>query len=410
MAGTSQATAQVLQTIRNEKVVSRAHIARVTGLSIATVSEKVETLLRQRLVIEVGRGTSSGGRRPQLVSFNRLAGYILAIDLGATSVDVGVTDLDTNIIASVEKDVDVAAGPEPVLCAIRDIANELLTSLGIDRERVVGIGMGVPGPVEFNTGMLSSPPIMPGWDRYPIRGFWVEEFDCPCYVDNDVNIMAIGEHTQGVGRGVENLIFVKVGTGIGAGIICNGSIYRGSQGCAGDLGHIDVGEDVLCWCGNTGCLEAIAGGQGIAWRAKQLAQEGRSAFLAEVLAEKGTLTAEDVGFAAAHTDAASVELIRESGTLIGRAVATMVSLFNPSLIVIGGGVARIGDSLLASIRQTVYHRSPPLATRELAIKNSSLRDQAGMIGAAAMTVEQLLLEPVANLATTRPAAARTLTG
>jgi predicted NBD/HSP70 family sugar kinase len=212
------------------------------------------------------------------------------------------------------------------------------------------------------------------------------------WADNDVNVMALGEHTAGIGKGVDNFVYVKVGTGIGAGVIVRGELHRGTQGCAGDIGHIQVpvdGRDVICRCGNIDCLEALAGGAALRRDAEDAARQGRSAFLSAALEEKGALDASDVARAAAHGDATSLEMIAGAGRHVGGVVSGIVNFFNPSLIVIGGGVARSGDLLLASIRETVYRRSLPLATRNLVVQRSRLGGHEGVIGAATMVTNEL---------------------
>jgi predicted NBD/HSP70 family sugar kinase len=233
---------------------------------------------------------------------------------------------------------------------------------------------------------------MPGWDGYPVRQRLSALHRVPVWVDNDANLMALGEGRFGVARGHSDMVFVKIGTGIGAGVISDGLLHRGSQGSAGDGGHIHVVEDpgVICRCGNVGCLEAVAGGGALGRQAERHARDGSSQWLAEALERKGTVTAEDVAEAAHRGDAISVELLQMSGRLVGRMLATVVSFFNPSLIVVGGGVAAAGDILLAAIREVVYGRSLPLATRDLLIKSSSLSSVAGVTGASAMVLDELL--------------------
>lgn len=232
---------------------------------------------------------------------------------------------------------------------------------------------------------------MPGWDRFPIRAAFTGDYAAPVFIDNDVNLMALGEHRGGVGRGVDNMLFVKVGTGIGGGIIADGRLYRGTHGCAGDIGHISVDpEGPICTCGNPGCLEAMAAAPAIVLEAERRAKEGLSPVLAKKLKERGELDAGAVGEAAAIGDYEALEIIRGSGRLIGRVLASLVSVLNPSLIVIGGGVAQIGHSFLAEIRSTVYQRSLPLATRNLPIVLSELEDAAGVTGASVMAAEGVL--------------------
>ena len=284
----------------------------------------------------------------------------------------------------------MAAGPLVILRQVEDLFDRLIASV---RPAGVpwGIGIGLPGPVEFGSGDPVSPPIMPGWDRYPVRERFTARHDVPVWVDNDVNIMALGEWRAGIARGHANVIFVKVGTGIGAGIISDGALHRGAQGSAGDIGHIRIPEasDILCRCGNTGCLEAVAGGAALGRDGEALAPTGRSAPLAAALDSIGRVTARDVTQAAQAGDPRALELLQGSGRRVGGVLAGLVNFFNPSLIVIGGAVANAGDAYLASIREVVYARSLPLATRDLLIRFSALGGLAGVTGAATMVLDQL---------------------
>jgi glucokinase-like ROK family protein len=236
---------------------------------------------------------------------------------------------------------------------------------------------------------------MPGWDSYPIRERFAQRFDAPVWVDNDVNVLALGEWRSGIAQGHDNVVVIKIGTGIGAGIISDGRLHRGAQGSAGDVGHIQVVDDtsVVCRCGNVGCLEALAGGAAIGRHGEAAALEGRSARLRAALDEHGTVTAEDVARAAAFGDPVAVELLQSAGRRVGHMLASVVNFFNPSLIIIGGGVAQSGDQLLAAIRETVYRRSLALATRDLLIQRSSLGLLGGVHGASALVVDQLFARP-----------------
>jgi predicted NBD/HSP70 family sugar kinase len=235
---------------------------------------------------------------------------------------------------------------------------------------------------------------MPDWEAYPIRDFVREAFPAAeVVVDNDANIMAFGELCAGVGR-VDNLILIKIGTGIGAGIVCNGQIYRGSSGCAGEVGHVCVDRDGLVCprCGNIGCLEAMAAGPAIADRAMEAAQTGKSTILADLLKEgRRSLTAMDVGAAAATGDRASIKIIQDSGRMIGEVLAGLVNFFNPKLILISGGVSNIGPQLLSSIRQAVLRRSHPRSTEDLRIEYSSLGPDAGIMGAIFLALENVFV-------------------
>ncbi|PXY23768.1 MULTISPECIES: ROK family protein [Prauserella] len=385
--------ATVLDLVRSGVARTRPEIGRHSGLGRTVVTQRVNQLTECGLLEEGALGPSSGGRAPRELRFRARAGLVLAAELGATSVGVGVTDLSGTVLAEREEAADIALGPDPVLERVEILFDELLAEIRAEHGDVAvwGIGIGLPGPVEFATGRPSAPPIMPGWDGYPVRDRLTARFGAPVWVDNEVNTMALGELRAGSAKGQRDILYVKIGTGIGAGLVSGGRLHRGSQGCAGDIGHAAVADEatVVCRCGNTGCLEAYAGGAALARDGLAAAQEGRSEFLAGVLESTGTVTAADVSRAAQSGDRTSVELLTRAGRLIGSLLATLVSFYNPALVIIGGGVAAAGDLLLAAVRESVYRRSLPLATRELRIARSTLSDRAGLVGAAFMVIDEL---------------------
>ena len=381
----------VLDAIRLGQASARPELVAHTGLGRAIVAQRVGELMDRGLITEGHVGPSTGGRPPRQLTFRADAGHVLVADLGATSIDVAVTTLDGRILGHHDEPAQIEAGPEHSLDRVDVLFEALLrTTEGIPGQ-LWGIGIGVPGPVEFQTGRPISPPIMPGWDGYPIRDRFAARYGAPVWVDNDVNVLALGEWRSGVAVGHENVVVIKIGTGIGAGIISGGRIHRGAQGSAGDVGHIGVTDDrtVICRCGNFGCLEALAGGAAIGRAGEAAAIEGRSARLRTAFDRHATISAEDVARAASFGDPFSVALLQATGHRIGTMLASVVNFFNPSLIVIGGGVANSPELLLAAIRETVYRRSLPLATRDLLIQRSSLGALAGVIGASAMVVDQL---------------------
>jgi glucokinase-like ROK family protein len=381
----------VLDEVRLGHSQSRSDLVAHTGLSRSIVAQRVAELLDRGLVVEGDPGPSTGGRPPRQLTFRADAGHVLVADLGATSIDVAVTTLDGRILGHHDEPASIADGPDVALDRVEELFGQLLATTRGLPGRIWGIGIGVPGPVEYRTGRPISPPIMPGWDGYPVRYRLASRYDAPVWVDNDVNVLALGEWRSGIAAGSDNVVVIKVGTGIGAGIIAEGRLHRGAQGSAGDVGHIQVSEDrdVVCRCGNIGCLEALAGGAAIARDGEAAAREGRSLRLREALDRRGTVTAEDVARAASYGDPVAVELLQAAGRRIGAMLAGVVNFFNPSLVVIGGGVAQSGDVLLAAIREAVYARSLPLATRDLLIRRSSLGGLAGVIGASSMVVDQL---------------------
>jgi glucokinase-like ROK family protein len=380
----------LLDLIRFSRANTRPELARITGLGRTVVTQRVSALIEAGLVTEGAHVGSTVGRPSRRLEFRADAGRLLVAELGATAIHAAVTDLAGDIRGRRHQGIEIAAGPEVVLSALEAMFDSLLAE--DDGPEVWGVGVGLPGPVEFSTGSPVSPPIMPGWDRFPVRARLSDRFGAPTWIDNDVNMLAMGELRRGLAIGVCDAIFVKIGSGIGAGLISDGHLHRGAQGAAGDIGHVQVLDDThhLCRCGKLGCLEAVAGGHAIALAGRDAAASGASPYLARLHESGVAITARDVAEAASHGDLVSNELLTESGRLIGQTIAATVNFFNPSLVIIGGGVASSGDGFVAAIRQSIYQRSLPLATRDLRIVRSELGDLAGIYGAAALVGDQIL--------------------
>jgi glucokinase-like ROK family protein len=375
----SRQQSRLLALLRDEGPMSRVALGERLDLPRAKLTGELTRLVDTGLVEIGGPAASRGGRRSTLVHLADDLRFIAA-DVGATSINVAVTDGRCEVMAIESEDCEVRLGPTPVLGRVVDLASRVLQKAP---GRVMGAGIGLPGPVSFRDGMPVAPPIMPGWDRYPVRDELAGKWDCPVTVDNDVNVMALGERHAGVARSLDDLIFVKVGTGIGCGIVLGGKVYRGVAGTAGDIGHIRLDDyGPACACGEVGCLEAYFGGSALARDALTLARSGRSSMLAEKLTDRGKLSAQDVGEAATAGDFAAANLVREGGRRLGHVVASLVSFLNPGMVVIGGGVSRLGHPLLAEVRSSVYRRSLPLATGNLPIVLSELGEIAGVTGAA----------------------------
>lgn len=385
-----ETVALVLSGVRSGGIRTRPDLVRQLGLGRNVVSQRVAQLLDLGLLQEGPMAPSTGGRPSRELRFRAGGGCLLVAELGAVHLHVGLTDLDGRLLAQRSEPLDVALGPETTLQRLEALFDELLR----DRTAAAplwGVGVGLPGPVEFSRGRPIAPPIMPGWDDYPVRDRLAERYAAPAWVDNDVNVLALGELRAGIGRGESDLLYVKVGTGIGAGLISGGRLHRGAQGAAGDIGHVSVLDDdsVLCRCGNTGCLEAVAGGFALARDGLAAARAGRSRLLAESLEGSGTVTAQDVTVAAAHGDQVCLAMLSRSGRLVGRTLATLVNFYNPSLIVMGGQISAADDVFLGELRRTVYGRSTALATRDLRIRTSALGDRAGLHGAAFLVADEL---------------------
>ena len=367
----------LFQLLRDGLPRTRADLALLTGQARSTVAARVDLLLASGLVAPAGEASSTGGRPPATFAFSPTTRILLAVDLGATHARLAVTDLASTVLAEHHEALAIADGPDAVLDRVAAIGTELVEQAGRTMGELAAVGVGLPGPVEHSTGRPTNPPIMPGWDDADVPGMLRHLLGAPVLVDNDVNIMALGEHWAEF-PDVDHLLFVKVATGIGAGVISDGQIRRGAQGAAGDLGHIAVpgGKALLCRCGNTGCLEALASGRAVA---VALSAEGIPA----------TSSADVVALVRAGNVAAS-HAVREAGRTIGGVLAACVSMLNPSVIVIGGNLAEAGESLLAGIREVVYRRSLPLATQHLRIVASRTKGRAGILGASAMAADHVL--------------------
>lgn len=388
----------VLNQARSVPFTSRADVGRRLDLGRSVVAQRVETLVALGLLEEGGPGSPAGGRAPRRLRFRGNAGFVVVGELGASGLSVGLCDLAGNVLVSAVHSVNVATGPEAVLDGVMAAWTKLLERHGVDSNRVWAAGLGIPGPVEFITGRPIAPPIMPGWDGYPVRERLSAALNVPVWVDNEVNLRALGEARHGLGRGFDDMIFVKIGTGIGAGIISEGALHRGANGAAGDIGHIAVVDDasIVCRCGNTGCLEAVAGGEAIGQAGRLRAGDRQSTALAELATTSEALTPKDVLVAASAGDPIALDILVNAARIIGETLAMLVNFHNPGLLILGGAIVQESDLMLSSIRETIYRRSLPLATRTLVIGRSGLRQEGALSGATEMVVDELFRPALFN--------------
>ncbi|MGB9521551.1 MAG: ROK family protein [Anaerolineales bacterium] len=389
-----QDAAQVIRALRDQGCLTARDFSLITGWSKAKTFQVLHHLIDDKLIIQTGEAMSIGGRKPRLICLNQNLGYLVGIDIGATSIDVVISDVRGRILQRINEAADVRLKPELFLNRCIELVHQVAATQGCQPDEILSIGIGVPGPVDFARGILVAPPLMPEWENFPIREYIRRAFpQALVVVDNDVNIMALGEKWAGDGKNIDHFLFVKIGTGIGAGIISNGRIHRGSTGCAGDIGHICVDKNgPVCKCGNVGCLEAMAAAPSIAEKGLQAAISGSSPFLKQIMENNhGVIRPEDVNAACREGDQAALEIIRESGQMIGDVLASLVNFFNPSHIFIGGGIANFGNHLLVAIRRVVLRRSLPLATTHLSINYSRIAADAGVFGAIALAMEHLFM-------------------
>lgn len=371
----------VLHLIRSGRARTRGDIQAETGMSRMTVAQRVDALLKAELIREAGTARPSGGRRPADLAFNLQHSCILSASVETTSSRVALTDLSGATITDEHLDIAVDDGPEKVLRAITKAAKQILRSSDTAITRVSGMGISIPGPVDPHTLRPSQPPIMPGWDAYPIAEFIQDTFPVPVLVENDADAMAVGEYSAGF-TGVTSLCLVKVSTGIGTGLVINGQIYQGVDGGAGDIGHVrhPAFAGLQCQCGSFGCLAAGASGGAVA---RSLADFGIA----------GT-SGRDVH---KHLLAGNVEAMRlthEAGQRIGEVMATVVCLLNPAVLLIAGDLA--SASLIGGIRETLYPMSLPRATRHLDVRLASLGEDASIRGMSSLLVNQVFAPDAVN--------------
>ena len=369
--------------------ISRAGLARQMELTRSAVTSIVADLELVGLVRETEDGPASGGRKPIMLEINPRRGYVVGIDMGATHLGVQVADFAAHVLEEIEITFNVDDGPQQCLPVVDRLVRELLQVEHMSLQEILAVGIGVPGPVVAEAGMVSSPPIMPGWDSFPIRSHLEKLWGCPVSLGNDAELGALGEWAYGAGRGEQNLAYLKVGSGVGAGLLLDGQIYRGTTGCAGEIGHITIQEKgPLCTCGSRGCLEALAGGRAIARKAQEAVRSGRRTQLASIGLEQ--ITARDVAAAARLGDLVAQQIITEAGAYLGIAVASLVNLINPGMVVVGGGVAQMGDLLLEPIRNAVRERSLRSAAQAVRINAAVLGRRSSGIGAVVQAINVAL--------------------
>ncbi len=365
--------------------ISRTDLADQMGLTRAAVTLIVNDLIENGVILEAESRAIPNGRPPVVLEIDPKRGLVAAVDMGATHVNIAIADFSAKIIYEKYFPFNIKLGPQVCLAEVNRSLRELLNNSGINISQLMAVGVGVPGPVITDAGTVVSPPIMPGWDGYPIRASLEKEWGLPVSLNNDAELGALGEWAYGAGRGEKNLAFIKVGSGIGAGLMINQQLYGGTTGSAGEIGHLTIDENgPLCSCGNHGCMEAFAGGQAIANQAKKLVESGKRTLLSNI--PIADLTAQDVAKAAARGDLPSQEIIMRAGTFIGIAIAGLVNLFNPGAVIIGGGVAQAGDLLTTPIRQAVRERSLRASEQSVHITTAMLGKRSSLIGATVQAI------------------------
>jgi glucokinase-like ROK family protein len=370
--------------------ISRAELAHRMDLSRAAMTAIVNDLLDAEIVHETESRNGQSGRPPIILQINPMRGRVVGIDMGVTHLTIALADFSAQVIDEIEIPFDITQGPIPCLAQAEALLTELLEKNDIRLQHIMAIGMGVPGPIANQAGIVIAPPVMPGWDGYPIRTEMESKWKIPISLNNDAELGMLGEWAYGAGRGEEYLAYIKVGSGIGAGLLLNGQVYQGATGSAGEIGHLTIDENgPLCDCGSTGCLEALAGGKAIARQAREVIASGKKTLLSS-MGPPEELTARDVVAAARRGDLPSQQIISRAGSYLGIAIAGMVNLFNPRVVVIGGGVSQIGDLFLQPIRDTIQRRSLAGSAQVVKINTAILHRRSSIMGAIVQALSTAL--------------------
>ena len=384
--------AAVLGAIRSGEGITQPQLVERVGLARSVVAQRVAELETVGLIASDGLAPSTGGRAPRQLRLRAEAGFVLGVDIATNELLVAVADLAGNLLETRHESADVSDGPGAVFAVVERMADELLDTTGA-RDNLWAVGLGMPGPVAIDADGTTSMPTMPDWDRFPTRERLAARWAAPVWMENRVNLSALGERrVNPVAAASEQTIYLGGGEEIGAAVVVDGRIYRGARGLAGEIAHVPVVEagHAACRCGKRGCLDAVAGRAALVRDGRLLAEIGQSRALASVLATTGTIRPVDVTQAADNGDPAAQALLHRSAQLLGSSLATLVNVFNPDLVVLGGGMARASTHLIDAIREAIHRRALPAATQHLRIETSAVdMEIAGMIGAVQFAVDEI---------------------
>ena len=371
MHGLEASAARVVELVAAGRAASRNELAAGLGLPPSTVNLRVQALLAAGVLVEQGEGRSHGGRRPRLLSVNADFGHVWTIDIGSRHVRLAPMDMTGSLISTHEVPISIDTDPSLLLGEISAAVHDLASSEQ-PPGRWLGVGVGLPGPVDVVAGTVTLPSRMPGWRGFPAYEALQRLFAQPVVIDNDANLMALGQAARGAPG--ETMVVVKAGTGIGSGLIVEGRLHRGRDGASGDISHVRIsaGGDRPCSCGNHGCLETVASG-------------------AALVAQLGVGSTADVLAATEDANATVITAVRRAGGLLGEVLATVVNFANPDAVLLGGALAG-SEPFVAAVRGALYERCLPLATRRLRIDTVLGGADSGLLGAGSLALESVLDE------------------
>lgn len=379
----------VLNLIKDKGPLSRADISRITKLTRSTISSIVSYLIKKNLVKETGLSSSGVGRKGILLKLNPKAYYVVGVDLGTLNTIAVVVDLEGKIMERVEHPTNSERSKDKVIERLKAVIHEVITASNINIQKIAGIGLAVPGLVDSKKGIMLITPNF-GWRNTPIGEILEKEFHTPIFIDNNNNVMALGEAEFGIAQGVRNFVCINVGMGIGSGIVINGELYRGETESTGEIGHTTVDYNgPKCSCGNYGCLEVMAAAPAIAKRAVKAVKEGKKTLISELVnSNLDEISAAIVAEAANKGDKLAQEIIEKTGEYLGTGIANIINLFNPQMVIIGGGVAQAGDLIFNPLKKTMEKRAFPVPAKVAKIVASSLGRDCTVIGAATLVLKK----------------------
>ncbi len=386
--------AEILKVIRENEQASRSKIFKITGLGWATVTKFVGELIKEGLVMEVGKEGNFRGRKTVLLEVNPKAGYFIGVDLGINNITVAVTDFEGRIITRLKNRTRREIGPREIFRKTVKYIKDTIDSSGIDVSRIKGIGVAIPGIIDFRNGVVVEAPNLKGWKNVPIREWFEKKFQFPVFIDRNARAMLIAERWFGAARGVDNLIYINLGMGVSAAFIFNGQIFRGESGSVGEFGHTFIAEsDVVCACGRKGCVETFVSGPAIVRQAVESLNDAADSEILKLAGNKEDITAETVFLAARKGDAKALEVFRNTGKHLGVAIGNMVNLLNPDMVIVGGGVARAGGLLLDNAKESLDKRAMEVPRKAVKILTTQLSEDGGVIGAAGLVFHELYEPP-----------------
>jgi glucokinase-like ROK family protein len=385
----------ILETLRTKDTLSRAGLASITGLNPSTVSNIVNELLTENLVRETDLRQPEIGRPSRMLELNPLGGCALGVEINVDYLLAILTDFTANILWRQRVSIDPREGQEKILDDIEALIADGMTAKDTSNLPILGIGVGVPGLVDYRSGILRIAPNL-HWQDVPIQDILHRRFRIPIYVENEANAAALGEYLFGAARGVDNFIYLSAGVGLGGGIVLDGKLFRGSYGYASEVGHMtfDAGGE-LCGCGKRGCWETFVGPRAVERRVRRTLRTGAESIMREMAGGSlENITFDNVLKAAEQNDEVALAALSEVGRYLGIGIANLINIFNPEMIVLGGALNRASPIILPVVERAVESNTLSPNWENVEIVPSAHGTDASVMGAVALVLDEILREPI----------------